>query len=149
MTQATVKTCSGCKQCSPEVSFSTKARYCRGCVRKNNKQHYVKNLEKSRKYHREYRKAHYDAEKQRACQLKHKYGLTIEQRQAMVDQQEGKCFICRTEKRVLFIDHDHATGKIRSLLCHNCNAAIGLFDEDPAVLRRAATYIEHHAGEEN
>ena len=42
------------------------------------------------------------------------------------------------------LDHDHDTGKARAFLCHRCNSAIGFFDENPAVIRAAADYIESH-----
>ncbi len=42
----------------------------------------------------------------------------------------------------LMVDHDHTTGEVRGLLCHNCNRAIGLLREDPERLRRAIEYLE-------
>lgn len=44
----------------------------------------------------------------------------------------------------LCVDHDHETGKVRKLLCHNCNRALGLLRDDPALLRKSAEYIEQH-----
>ncbi len=44
----------------------------------------------------------------------------------------------------LAIDHDHKTGQVRSLLCKKCNGVLGLVDDDPALLRAAADYIERH-----
>jgi hypothetical protein len=44
----------------------------------------------------------------------------------------------------LVVDHDHDTGAIRKLLCHNCNRALGLFKDNIDVIRRAADYIEEH-----
>ena len=63
-------------------------------------------------------------------------------------EQEGRCAVCRrhhTEfKRGLFIDHDHATGHRRALLCCDCNSAIGLFQHDPHLLRAMAAYLRSH-----
>ena len=48
------------------------------------------------------------------------------------------------DDRDTHIDHDHKTGKIRSILCNKCNVGLGMFNDDTAVLRRAAKYIEKH-----
>jgi len=75
------------------------------------------------------------------------YGLTEEQYDALHASQGGCCAICSTEKLGttydrLYVDHDHATGQVRGLLCMNCNTAIGHMRDDPELLRRAAAYIE-------
>ena len=44
-------------------------------------------------------------------------------------------------KRTGVIDHDHETGKVRGLLCHECNTALGKFGDDPAILLRAVDYL--------
>jgi len=61
--------------------------------------------------------------------------------------QNGVCAICKKAETVgynLRADHDHATGNKRELLCHRCNAAIGLLREHPEICRAAADYIEKH-----
>ena len=60
-----------------------------------------------------------------------------------VEAQGGRCAICQRECR-LVIDHDHGTGKVRQLLCYSCNAAIGLFKDDPDLLVAAAKYLRYH-----
>jgi hypothetical protein len=61
------------------------------------------------------------------------------------EEQGGVCAICeqpcRTGKR-LAVDHDHQTGHVRGLLCRTCNSGIGLLNDDPDLLRKAADYIE-------
>lgn len=66
------------------------------------------------------------------------YGMTIEQYDQFV---AGPCAICWTTERPRRVDHDHATGRIRGALCHNCNIVIGLAREDVQTLARAAYYV--------
>lgn len=79
-------------------------------------------------------------------QTKKKYGLTLEAYDELLASQGGCCAICGAEKaggRGRFhVDHCHATGKIRGLLCHGCNIGLGSFRDDAAVMRRAADYLE-------
>ena len=78
------------------------------------------------------------------------YGLTAAEHAALEIAQDGLCAICnepetmtyRGKRKVLSIDHDHETGKVRGLLCAACNFAIGKFRDDPALLRAAADYLE-------
>jgi hypothetical protein len=77
----------------------------------------------------------------RSDHLRRKYGLTPAEVDALRDLQGGLCAICRVAPAV-HVDHDHATGAVRGMLCFPCNAAIGHLRDDPAVLRRAAVYLE-------
>ena len=70
------------------------------------------------------------------------YGITREEYDAMVARQEGKCLVCLQEPKRLYIDHDHATGKIRGLLCNRCNAGLGFLGDDVERVRAAARYLE-------
>lgn len=78
---------------------------------------------------------------QRRSKLRLKYEMTLEAYLSMVDEQEGKCAICSSPER-LSVDHNHASGHVRKLLCNNCNVGIGHFRESPALLRAAAIYLE-------
>ena len=83
--------------------------------------------------------------------LAYKYGITAEDYEAMWVAQAGLCRICqqpesridvRTGKvNLLAVDHDAQTGRVRGLLCSRCNRAIGLFEEQPALLSSAAAYL--------
>lgn len=78
-----------------------------------------------------------------------KYGITLAQYDEMYAAQGGECAICAaTSDRRLHVDHDHATGAVRSLLCTRCNPGIGYFMDDPALLRAAADYLEAHQSTE-
>ena len=59
--------------------------------------------------------------------LKHRYGITLEDFNQMLLEQEGLCAICRTQSK-LNVDHDHETGRVRGLLCKRCNLAMHLID---------------------
>lgn len=65
----------------------------------------------------------------------------------MLCQQDGACAICRSPEcggpgKFFHVDHDHATGKVRGLLCCYCNFVVGHSRENPSNLRRAAEYLE-------
>ena len=98
------------------------------------------------------RRARPDAKlRERAGHLMRKYGMTIEQYNAMLEAQEGGCFICGRPPREdisLHVDHDHSTGKVRGILCFCCNNALADFQEDPELLKKAAAYVSWHANQE-
>ncbi|MGZ4659718.1 MAG: endonuclease VII domain-containing protein [Arthrobacter sp.] len=80
-----------------------------------------------------------------------RHGISEEDYTSMLAEQGGVCYICQREEttvhsggrvKLLAVDHDHQTGAVRGLLCQKCNHALGLFDDDPERLRRAADYIE-------
>lgn len=75
------------------------------------------------------------------------YGLTPEAYTALEESQNYKCRICgkhknETTHRVLDVDHDHDTGRIRGLLCNSCNAGLGLFKDNQTNLLRAIQYLK-------
>lgn len=71
----------------------------------------------------------------------HRYGITPEEYDRRVKEQDGKCAIC-LEERPLAVDHCHETGKVRGLLCRSCNAGMGMLKDDPERLRRAILFLE-------
>ncbi len=76
-----------------------------------------------------------------AWNLKTRYGLTPDDVDRMLTDQGGVCAICQGEMKRQCVDHDHATGKVRGLLCHRCN--IGLPYVERADYRSAAlAYLE-------
>ncbi len=85
-----------------------------------------------------------------------KYGLPLGRVSEMLTEQEGKCAICETTltdvhdrymapSNKMHVDHNHATGKVRELLCKSCNSGIGNFKEDPERLNAAIEYLRKHA----
>lgn len=81
--------------------------------------------------------------KHREQKLKKHYGMSEADYNAMLEKQEGKCAICG-HYRKLVVDHCHAYGVVRALLCSNCNSAIGLLSENPFTMMAAAHYVQHH-----
>ncbi|MFF8651351.1 endonuclease VII domain-containing protein [Streptomyces griseoluteus] len=77
----------------------------------------------------------------RANHLKRSYGITEAERDAMVAAQRGLCVICLNAPAA-HVDHCHKTGRVRGVLCFNCNSAIGKLGDDPEAVRRAAAYLE-------
>ena len=73
--------------------------------------------------------------------LKRHYGMTEAERDEMVASQMGLCVICLKAPAV-HVDHCHETGRVRGVLCFNCNSAIGKLGDDPDAVRRAAAYLE-------
>lgn len=81
--------------------------------------------------------------------LKSDYGLTLEEYELILASQGGVCAICGTDKirgfgKRLAIDHCHDTGKVRGILCGNCNRGVGHFANDPALLEAAAVYLRRN-----
>ena len=83
--------------------------------------------------------------KQRRSDLKRRYGLTEQARTDLLASQNGRCAICGTAESAdvqLKVDHCHTSGTVRGLLCHLCNVALGMFEDDTARLRRVAAYLD-------
>jgi hypothetical protein len=99
--------------------------------------------EKISKQGKKYREENKEKVKQagRSQHLKHKYNLTLQDYEAMYKQQKGLCAICGTHQEKLHVDHNHKSGEVRSLLCGNCNRAIGIMDEDISIIQKAANYL--------
>ena len=75
------------------------------------------------------------------------HGISDSERDRMLASQGGACAICETVLPVggrtgLHVDHDHVTGKVRGILCMNCNMGIGKFHDSSERLRKAAGYLE-------
>jgi len=127
------------------------------------RQYYLDNAERLKEQGKVYRLSNKDkttAHKQknkdkaflqnRKGDLFRKYGLTLEAYNQMFDGQAGCCALCGVHqselKKALAVDHCHVTGKVCGLLCHNCNAAIGLLKEDADLIMRAADYVRENKG---
>lgn len=82
--------------------------------------------------------------------LRRTYGISLEEYHQMLVKQDHKCLLCSgegflmqdTHNMKLVVDHCHASGKVRGLLCHNCNRALGLFQDNQQTLERALAYLK-------
>ncbi len=95
-------------------------------------------------YQRHYRKT--KSRNVKNTYLKSKYGISLEDYEAMVAEQGGGCAICKQGPRgkrysSLVVDHCHDTGIVRGLLCDHCNRGLGLFGDNPETLEAAALYL--------
>jgi hypothetical protein len=95
---------------------------------------YQENKDRAHRYDRKY-------------DLKKNYGITIEEYDRILAEQGGGCAICGADvsdgrKRYLDIDHCHESGRVRGILCSNCNRGIGCFLDTPERCRAAAEYLE-------
>lgn len=90
---------------------------------------------------------------QKRYRLLRQYGLTIEQYFALLDAQKGVCASCgnpetsidsytKQVREFLVVDHDHVTGKVRGLLCSNCNVALGFLQDDPIRIEALLNYAK-------
>lgn len=130
-----VRRCPRCEEDKPRAEFSANGRggYCRPC-----RAAYARDRNVRRR----------DIERER------RYGLTADGFTALLAKQGGGCAICgqtkivngrwtSTDARDLHVDHDHVTGQVRGLLCNRCNPTLGMMDDDPDRLIRAAEYLKN------
>jgi hypothetical protein len=100
----------------------------------------------TKEYIKKDRQAHPEKYKQKnlKAKLKYFYDLTFEQYQQMLKDQNGLCLGCgKSPKSIrLNVDHDHETGKVRGLLCTNCNSALGAISDNIEVLENLIRYIK-------
>ena len=77
-----------------------------------------------------------------------KYGISLDDYNKKLKEQEYSCAICKRHKNdlkeTLCVDHNHATGKVRKLLCRKCNLALGYFNDDVSIINNAIKYITEH-----
>lgn len=148
--------------CKPCARKKGKAHY-----QKNPKAHYqahkkwvAKNREKAREYSRKYHNNNKDKEKSRAkefkrrnphyhrdVRLRHFYGIGVKEYAELLAKQNGVCAICATDKpgskfKHMLVDHDHETGRIRGLLCNDCNLILGNAKDSSLTLLLAIKYLE-------
>src|SRR5690242_15629129 len=127
------KRCPDCQQWKSLEEFPRNKRskdghhtYCKPCHNARGKETYTRLYGGTRHYH-----------------LLRRYGISAKEFDRLVAAQGGVCPICGREKPE-HVDHDHATGKLRGILCFNCNGGLGQFRDSIDALDRAAAYLLQH-----
>lgn len=147
------KTCTACGVEKPLEDFGRqragrlgRRAWCKPCASADNQKHYRRNRDE--RLAKAKARLAQDPERFRALRrdqkLRRNYGLTQQERDALAAAQGGRCAIC-SEVRPLKVDHCHATGRVRALLCGPCNTSLGAFRDQPELLERAAAYLRTHA----
>lgn len=73
--------------------------------------------------------------------FKRDYGITIADRDKMVERQGGRCALCGAHDTKLQVDHDHKSGMVRGVLCRHCNLMLGHAKDNPETLKKAVDYL--------
>lgn len=128
-----------CKDCGPQPPYKMSratASLCKACSTRRT-QAWAKAHPSEWERHR------------RKSLLKRKYGITLEQYDALLAQQGGVCAVCRdpiADPRGFrpHIDHDHETGAVRGVLCYRCNTGLGVFRDSVDNLAAAIEYLKRH-----
>jgi Recombination endonuclease VII len=124
--------------CEHDESERMADNRCRACLRKKQREWYHRNLGYARRKARERQ----TSGRQRNAHLRRNYGITLEDEHEMVLAQNGLCPACEGPLGKHHVDHDHATGAVRALLCSRCNRALGAARDDSDLLRKLAAYVE-------
>jgi hypothetical protein len=129
--------------------------YCKKCHKEKSAQYRKDNPDSTRQCVSNYRKQ--NPEKVKDSQLRTKYGISLDKRNEMIDNQGGKCLLCDVEFSEKWderpgVDHDHTCcpgsstcGKcIRGILCLRCNAWLGRFEDKPEMFIKALDYLRNN-----
>ena len=142
-----------CKDCNTEYDISNffyrnksknyTSPYCKKCFMRKNNNYRNKNKNKIKAIKRkEYIK---NKDKYISRELYKKYKITLNEYNEMLEKQGNRCFICNVHKddcsKGLAVDHNHNTGKIRKLLCRQCNSILGYSKENIEILSKCIDYI--------
>jgi hypothetical protein len=151
------RTCKVCNLVKEKSNFQPQGYQCRECRTEKQRAYWnalSPEVKKIRQKNGEYQKRwvalnpEKAKEHSRRTHIMRKFGLTVEQYDTMLAEQNNGCAICGQSCATgmnLAVDHDHATGKVRALLCKNCNTAIGLLGEDTDRMAKAIEYIQFHS----
>jgi len=153
-----LRTCSKCNLEKPAERYPKKGNQCKDCINaysreliKNNPEYAKRRRESVKKWMLENPEAY--KLRQRYHHLKREWNMSLDEYNAMLEKQNGVCAICkkpelstrgRATSQSLAVDHCHETGKIRELLCMDCNQTLGKFNDDPSWFIAASEYLIKH-----
>lgn len=145
--------CNCCKLFKISGEFSNKSVRCRECRKKETKKYNTKNSEKINSKQRESNKKN----KEKISTNKKTYyinnksiinskklNVSPEDYQKALDKSNGTCEICNKKHNKLHVDHDHQTGKVRGMLCPQCNMSLGLFQDNIDLLANSILYLDYY-----
>jgi hypothetical protein len=131
MTPRDSKRCHDCRELKPLDKFPRnrsrsdgRGEYCKPCHNARTRASIRRLYGDTRHYH-----------------LQQRYGIGADDLEDLITSQGGLCALCRSRPAVQ-VDHDHRTGAIRGALCLQCNAGLGAFGDDPAIIASAIEYLE-------
>ena len=145
----TRKTCSKCRELKTVSEFHRHnlnrdglQPACKVCQNKAASAWASRNRKKANAITKAWVAANPDRAKQtrRRSRVKKKYGLTLEEYEALMTN--AKCAICEDKVPKPQLDHCHSSGEVRGVLCSGCNLGLGHFRDRPELLRKAAKYLE-------
>jgi hypothetical protein len=167
MTEQNLKLCSYCKKQKPLSCFDKHTEtkdglnsLCVDCHHLVCKKWRDNNKEKRKQAWKKYSETHKEQiklknlrykKRQKDLDLQSTFGITLDQYNQMLKDQNGVCVICKNpenevekgkQQRTLSVDHNHKTGKVRGLLCGKCNKGIGLFKDNIYLLQSAIDYLK-------
>lgn len=138
-----MKTCTKCQKTQPLSNFSSRGgsqkhllrSYCNSCKFNSHKNWVMENPDKVKEYR--------ERDPWTLVRRCKRHGITPQQFIDMYHSQGCKCAICSVDIDIVdcAIDHNHATKKVRGVLCKPCNRALGLFKDSPKILKNAMNYL--------
>ena len=125
------------EKCNKRTGLQQRISWCKECMKESSTAYHVDNKEK-----------------QEVWRLKRTYGITRDDYARMLKEQGGTCRICNKSGQFfrngkplpLCIDHNHTTGKVRGLLCLNCNSGMGKLGDSIDILKKVIKYLEETDG---
>lgn len=148
------KRCQHCKEIKTPAEFFADASYhdglsrrCKPCAIAGHDVWRLKNMDKAREHSKKWRRDNPEASRDHG--RKARYGIPAGTYEQMLAAQNGRCAICHTNipggRGEFKIDHNHDTGKVRGLLCNNCNVGLGHFKSNEGFLLEAVEYLRRNA----
>ena len=142
--------CTKCKKTFPRPPLGKCPLYCKSCWKqernRQGRESYKRNKTKYIEARASWKKRHPKAA--REYHLKIMYGLTLDDYNNLLLKQNGRCAGCNelpdgSYNKSLCVDHDHATGVVRGLLCQDCNSSLGHVKDSITTLKNLITYLNN------